>query len=268
MIAERARAVVLGRRRDDRRASRRRGAVGGRRRRSRRRRAGVGELEDRRRVLGLRAARRDRVDPAHRRAVRVGLHRLEHDLVVVVGDAVGVDRELAELVRRDRVGRRRSPSSDRAHDLVDRAVVGLDRLRRAVCVVTVNVQPGFASTDTPGIGVSGGVGNAICTSVDRRASRSSFGTRNESFAVPPFGPPAGRSSRARPRAPRARTRSRRPCAARRSLRIDARPWSCRLLYRMLTSSAPRPRRTGCAARGSRRATCPRTESRTCPRTSR
>ena len=59
----------------------------------------VRELEDGRRVLGVGPARRHRVDPPHDVAVRVGLDRLEHDLVLVVGQAVGVDRELAELLR-------------------------------------------------------------------------------------------------------------------------------------------------------------------------
>src|SRR3954451_16266129 len=51
-------------------------------------------------------------------------------------------------------------------------------------LVTLIVQPGFCATDTDGVGVSGGVGNAICTSLTRAAG-SSFGTRNEIFAVEP-----------------------------------------------------------------------------------
>ena len=47
------------------------------------------------------------------------------------------------------------------------------------CVVTVNFQPGLASTDTPGIAFGAG-GKTIWTSVVV-ARRDSLGTRNESF---------------------------------------------------------------------------------------
>src|SRR6476661_1101679 len=57
-------------------------------------------------------------------------------------------------------------------------------------VVTFDLQPGFCPTVTLGIGVAGGVGNAIWILVTV-APVSSFGTMNESFALPPWGAVGG-----------------------------------------------------------------------------
>src|SRR5579862_9472710 len=59
----------------------------------------------------------------------------------------------------------------------------------SLSVDTCTLQPGLASTDTDGIGVSGGVGKLMAIPVT--LLDSSFGTRNESFTVPPFGADGG-----------------------------------------------------------------------------